>query len=288
MLLSTQTEYLASRFGDEHAIRTIAAAGFDAFDLSLFEMNANPDYAMNQDNFRDYAKHLRAVADECGIVCNQSHAPFPTSVGDEEKDEKIFQSVVRAMEAVAIVGAKIIVVHPKQHLDYRTHAAELKEMNMTFYRRLIPYCEKFGIKVATENMWQYNTTAGHIKDSVCSRPYEFADYLNELNSPWIVACLDIGHTVLTNESLSHCIRTLGAKHLQALHVHDNDHRNDSHTMPFLGKIDFTEFTSTLREIGYQGDFTFEADAFFHSMPDEILPEAYALLHKTGRHLISKI
>lgn len=288
MLLSTQTDYLARHYGDEQAIRTLAEVGFDAFDLSLFAMNSNPDYAMNGENFREYAKHLRAVADECGIVCNQSHAPFPTSFGDEEKDEKMFQMVVRAMEAAAIVGAKIIVVHPKQHLDYRTHAAELKEMNMEFYRRLIPYCEKFGIKVATENMWQYNNAAGHIRDSVCSRPYEFADYLNELNSPWIVACLDVGHVVLTNENLANAIRTLGGKHLQALHVHDNDHRDDCHTMPFLGRIDFNELTSTLREIGYQGDFTFEADSFFRSMPEELLTEAYALLHKSGRYLISKI
>lgn len=288
MLLSTQTEYLASRYGDEQAIRTLAEVGFDAFDLSLFAMNSNPDYEMNKENFRDYAKHLRAVADECGIVCNQSHAPFPTSVGDEEKDEKIFQSVVRAMEAASIVGAKIIVVHPKQHLNYHAHAAELKELNMEFYRRLIPYCEKFNIKVATENMWQYNRTAGHIKDSVCSRPQEFLGYLEELNSPWIVACLDIGHVVLTNEDLPTCIRTLGAKHLQALHVHDNDHRDDSHTMPFLSRINFAEVTAALKEIGYQGDLTFEADAFFKPMPEEILPEAYALLHKTGRYLVSQI
>lgn len=288
MLLSTQTDVFARRFGDEEAIRRIANAGFDAFDLSLFAMNSNPNYEMNGEQFREYAKHLRAVADECGIVCNQSHAPFPSSVGDEEKDEQIFQSIVRAMEAASIVGAKIIVVHPKQHLDYRTHAAELKEMNMAFYRRLIPYCEQFGIKIATENMWQYNKTAEHIRDSVCSRPQEFLDYLEELNNPWIVACLDVGHVLLTSENLAHCIRTLGAAHLQALHVHDNDHRGDSHTMPYLGKIDFKELTATLKEIGYQGDFTFEADSFYAKMPDELLPEAAALLHKTGRYLMSQI
>lgn len=288
MLLSTQTDVFARRFGDEEAIRRIAKAGFDAFDLSLFAMNSKPDHPLNREGYQDYAKHLRAVARECGIVCNQSHAPFPSSVGDETRDEQIFQSIVRAMESAAIVGAKVIVVHPKQHLDYRTHAAELKEMNMAFYRRLIPYCEKFGIQVATENMWQYNKTAGHIRDSVCSRPQEFLDYLEELDSPWIVACLDVGHVLLTSEDLPHCIRTLGAKHLRALHVHDNNHKEDSHTMPYLGKIDFTELTSTLKEIGYQGDFTFEADEFYAGMPEELLPEASALLHKTGRYLMSQI
>ena len=284
MKLSTQTEHLGAIFGEAEAIRMIAAAGFDAFDLSLFYMNSKPKHPMNQPEFREYARSLRAVAEECGIVCNQAHAPFPTSFGDEQKDEAAFALVVRAMEAAAIVGAKVIVVHPMHHLSYRTHARELKERNLAFYRRLLPYCEQFQIKVACENMWQHNREAGRIIDSTCSRPEEFLEYLNELNSPWIVACLDVGHTALTDEDLPAFVRTLGGTHLQALHVHDNDLRADLHTMPYMGKIDFAAFTAALKEIGYAGDFTFEADQFLAAFPESLVPAALDLLHKVGRHL----
>ena len=284
MKLSTQTEYLGARFGEAEAIRMIAKSGFDAFDLSLFYMNSQPQHPMNQPEFREYAKSLRAVADECGIVCNQAHAPFPTSVGDEEKDEAAFALVVRAMEAAAIVGAEVIVVHPKHHLSYRTHARELEELNLAFYRRLLPYCEQFRIKVACENMWQHNREAGRIIDSTCSRPQEFLEYLTKLNSPWIVACLDVGHTALTDEDLPAFVRTLGKTQLQALHVHDNDLCADLHTMPYMGKIDFAAFTAALKEIGYTGDFTFEADQFLAAFPDPLVPAALDLLHKVGRHL----
>jgi excinuclease ABC subunit B len=85
------------------------------------------------------------------------------------------------MEIAAILGAKIIVVHPKQHLEYAEYSKELFEMNVEFYKSLIPYCEKFGIKVATENMWQWDNVNKKIIDSVCSKPQEFCDLIDEIN-----------------------------------------------------------------------------------------------------------
>lgn len=284
MLLSTQTEALGPMFGEPQAIRMLAQAGFDAFDLSLFSMFSDPNYPMNRPDYREYAASLRDVAQEAGIVCNQAHAPFASSVGDPEQDEARFQTIARSLEVASIVGAKIIVVHPKHHLDYRTHAAQLKEQNLEFYRRLIPYCEEYGIKAACENMWQYNDQARRIRDSACSRPQEFCEYLDELDSPWIVGCLDVGHTALTDEDLPAFVRTMGPKRLQALHVHDNDLCADSHTLPFMGGIDFPAFTAALKESGYQGDFTLEADAFLQKFPKELVPEALRLMYHTGRYL----
>ena len=43
MLLSTQTEFFGKVYGDAVAIRMIKAAGFDAFDMSFFEMFGDKD-----------------------------------------------------------------------------------------------------------------------------------------------------------------------------------------------------------------------------------------------------
>ena len=77
---------------------------------------------------------------------------------------------------------------------------------------------------------------------------------------------------------------MGPKRLQALHVHDNDFLEDSHTMPFTCKIDFSALVTALKEIGYEGDFTLEADHFLEKFPLPLVPDALALLHKTGRFL----
>ena len=52
------------------------------------------------------------------------------------------------------------------------------------------------------------------------------------------------------------IREMGNKHIQALHVHDNDYLSDAHLEPFSGKMDWIAMTKALKDIGYKGDFTF--------------------------------
>ena len=195
MLLSTQTSRLQNKFGYKKAFEILKNAGFDAFDLSLFHPTDDND-GLYKENFREYAKELRAYADSLGIVCNQSHAPFPSSTADRAQDKPIYDSIVHAMEIASILGAKDIVVHPKQHLPYRANEKVLKEINMEFYKSLIPYCEKFNINVAVENMWQSNPVGGAIVNSTCARVEEFCEYIDDIGSERIVACLDTGHVSL--------------------------------------------------------------------------------------------
>ena len=286
MLVSTQTETLGKRFGDEQAIRIIATAGFDAFDLSLFDMYFKKDYGMNRPDFKAYAENLRRVADEVGIICNQAHAPFPSSTDDPEETELIFKMIVRAMEGASIVGAKSIVVHPQQHLRYYGNEQKLKEINLEFYRRLIPYAEKFGIKIAVENMWQYEVD--HVVHSTCASPEEFCAYIDMLDSEWIIGCLDLGHASLVHEDFSNMIHALGKDRLKALHVHDTDYISDLHTLPFMAKMDYAAITDALADIGYEGDMTFEADNFLKNVPDELIGDAVRYMQCTGRYLASKI
>ncbi len=290
MKLSTTLDIPGRRHGEEEGIRKIAAAGFDAFDLSLFRMFSDAEnYEMNRDDYRDYARHLRAVADECGIVCNQSHAPFSSSTGDPAEDERRFGLIVRAMEIASILGAENIVVHPKQHLCYYDDGVPemLEDMNMAFYRKLIPYCEEYGINVAVENMWQRHQRMGRIWHSTCSTPDEFCRYIDRLHSPRIVGCLDIGHVSLVDEDTAAFIRALGPR-LRCLHVHDTDLTNDLHTLPFFGKIDFDAICRALAEIDYTGDITFEADNFFNFTPLADTEHHLAVMHAVGRELIKRV
>ncbi len=288
MLLSTQTEDLLKMFGFEKAVTILKNAGYDAYDMSLFQMFTDAENCpLNKENYRERAKEMRSFADSIGLPCNQAHAPFHTSAGDE-KDEWRFESIVRSMEIAAILGAKCIVVHPKQHLDYMSKKQELWDMNIAFYNRLIPYCEQFGIKVALENMWHYNHKSEHIADSVCSRPEEFLAYLETLNSPWLVACLDIGHAALTDEDIPTFIRTLGKKHLQALHVHDVDFKKDRHTLPYTMDIEWAPVLDALAEIGYEGDLTFEADVFIRKLPQPLVETGVKFMADVGRYMVDTV
>lgn len=288
MLLSTQNQDLLKMYGFEKAVTILKNAGYDAYDMSLFQMFSEAETCpLNQENYRDVAKEMRAFADSVGLPCNQAHAPFHTSAGDE-KDEWRFETIVRSMEIASILGAKCIVVHPKQHLPYITEKQALWDMNIAFYKRLIPYCEQFNIQVALENMWQYNHKGGRIIDSVCSRPEEFLAYLETLNSPWLVACLDIGHAALTDEDIPHFIRTLGKKHLKALHVHDVDYRDDRHTLPYVMDIEWAPVLDALAEIGYEGDLTFEADVFIRKLPAPLVETGVKFMADVGRYMVNTV
>ena len=286
MILSTKTGGISKKLGDREAIRILSNAGYDAYDFSFTAHPANS--SIYEDNTFKYFHELRAFADDCGIVCNQAHAPVPSSVGKSEEDEKIYQRVIRSMEAASILGAKIIVVHPKQHLIYAEHQEELYEINVKFYKSLISYCKQFGIKVAVENMWQTNKSNRSIIDSTCSRAWEFCKYLDAIDSEWIVGCLDIGHVSLMGADIPAFIRQMGNRRLQCLHVHDTDFVHDLHTIPFVASIDYVSVMKALRDINYQGDFTFEADGFLEKFPEELFPEVATFMCQIGRFLTNNM
>ncbi len=292
MILSSTTNPLCTKFGQKRAVEILAKAGFDAVDLSLVHMRDEKN-EFNGDNYREVAEDLAKVAKENGVFFNQAHACYPTSFEDEEKTEIAVKKVIKGIEIASIVGAKVVVVHPNQHLYYNkgNNPEILKEMNLKFYRSLMPYCEKYGIKVATENMWQRGKLSGVIVKSTCSEGKEFSDYVDMIGSEYMTACLDLGHCGLTGQLPEDMIRILGANRLGALHVHDNDGQRDCHVepmAPFVSTIDWEAVCKALAKIDYKGDFTFEAENIFSNCNEQTVDSIAKHLHDIGRYLIGRI
>ena len=105
--------------------------------------------------------------------------------------------------------------------------------------------------------------------AACATPEDFLAHLNAVNDESFVACLDLGHAEIVGEDISapQMIKALG-KHLQALHIHDNNKIKDLHQIPFSGAIDFDPIAKALKEIDYQGYFTLEADTHLKAFTEE--------------------
>lgn len=282
MLLSTQTDALALRFGELEAIRMLAEAGFDALDYSMF--SHGDDHPVFGEKQADHADWLLAAAKKHGLAFNQAHAPFPTIIEDDPAyNERVFPQVAKSIEMAGRLGADQIIVHPTSFSDRRKNKAE----NVRLYEKLAPHAAPYGIKIALENMWQWDAS-GRIVKNVCSDAEDFIDILDELDPKRFTACLDLGHCGLVGESAADMIRSLGRDRLTSLHVHDNDHQDDTHTLPYSGKMDWPAITRALADIDYAGDLTLEADHFMVAMPDEFLPAAVRFMQETGRQLMAMI
>ena len=88
MKISTEINSTALRFGEEKAVELVGKAGFDAWDLSMFPMcvldkngkvtpgNTHP---FASKDYLKFVRRLKQIGLDNGIVCNQSHAPFPST-----------------------------------------------------------------------------------------------------------------------------------------------------------------------------------------------------------------
>lgn len=279
MKISTQTCEFSNRFGDFKAIEMLADIGYDCLDYSMFGI-AKPESPLYSD-YESYAVELRKVADGCGITFNQTHAPFPSYKADnDEYNAKILPAIHRALAVTSIIGAKYVIVHPTA---LRTGQ---KEFNLNFFNGLLPLCKEYDVVVALENMFGSNKNNFQIIPNVCSTGREFCEYLDELDSRYFTACLDIGHAGLVGETAPDMIRELGHDRLKSLHVHDNNFLRDQHTLPFTQSLDWPAIMQALKDIGYTGEFTFEADNFLRDFPPELTVSASKLMLDTGRYLAS--
>lgn len=264
MKISTEIGSVAKRVGEEKAVELVARAGFDAWDLTMVKMaqydwqtqsvidSRNP---FRTNEYASFVKRLRRIGLDNGIVCNQSHAPFPVAIPE------IRDYLKRAIECSAIAGAEICVIHPDNHAS--------PEKNAEMYLELLPFAKEHGVKIATENMWNWDRENDRASAAACSHHDNFLAHIKAVNDSSFVACLDIGHAEMRglDTSVKDMILTLGG-HLQALHIHDNDLCHDSHALPFTMNINFDEMLTSLKQIGYSGYFTLEADRHLSRRADE--------------------
>lgn len=284
MLLSTQTEIAVSRLGLLDGVKLLMDAGYPALDLTMY---SNMEQHVLAPDMKSVALQLRALADSRGVVFNQAHAPF--GGGYENYTKNLVPLMPRVFEFASYIGAKQVIVHPLQKGRYYGNEAELFEMNCEFYKSLAPIAEHTGVKIAIENMWQRHPVTGRICDDVCADPKELAAYYDAQGRPDLfTVCLDIGHVTLCGREPEDAIRTIGHDRLGALHVHDTDYVNDSHTLPGIGAVNWDSVCKALADVDYKGEFTFEADAFLGNYDIDFLSTATKFMYDCGRHLVSRI
>ncbi len=150
---------------------------------------------------------------------------------------------------------------------------------MNFFHTLLPVAKEYGVTICLENMPMLAFSI--------AKPSDILRLVEEINDDSFQICLDTGHvSVFAELSIGDEVRRLG-DHIKVLHVHDNMLSRDLHLMPYFGKLNWSEFISELKDIGYKGVFSLETEPPA-SIPDHIFDKMCSSMADLARWMVKDI
>jgi len=139
------------------------------------------------------------------------------------------------LDLAARLHAKTIVFHA----NYLTNIRNMPfrrgwtDRQVQFWGRLAETAGALQIKLALENMWEYE-------------PGLIGDVLRQVNSPWLISCLDVGHVHLFSEvPFKNWLADLNG-YIQYSHLNNNGGRVDEHRGFDDGVLDYKSILPMLR------------------------------------------
>lgn len=278
----------AFKLPEEVIYKIYRDAGFEALNLSYlnkeeYDYDGLREHYPLGDDYAERARRSKKILDELGLVCNQTHAPYglkPTEAFDESSYR--FVELVRCIECTAIVGAEAMVIHPLKPQNYE----DVFEVNQNLFKALIPYAEKFNVKISLETCHLKYRVDGKIISFIdCAETY--CDIINHLGSDRLVACIDLGHTAGgVDHTPEEFVGRMKKGVLHGLHVQDCDYMHDNHTTPFFQHLNWDRIMKALSDIDYTGDFTYEDVNYARYFPIELWEDVIKYRAKVGKYLIS--
>lgn len=140
----------------EKIIGMLHDAGFRALDICAFRYAAydlpygdNPYFS---DHWQDWAEKLRCIADEKGIVFNQSHNSTFNFFVDDEKTALLNRMVDRCIDLCAMLGIPNTVLHPIAPPGAEENIPLCLEKNKAYFSEKAEYAAKKGVNLCLENM----------------------------------------------------------------------------------------------------------------------------------------
>jgi len=233
-----------------------------------------------------------AASKKYGVAIGQTHAPFPCWMPGYDILERMTEITKKAIALTAYLGCRYCVVHPlhPSKAADRLSPKDEWELNKKYYTDLIPTLKKYKVICCTENMFHANADGVRMA-SACSEfdvAARWVDELNEIAGEELFGfCFDTGHVNITRGNMHHALVTMG-KRIKVLHVHDNVGVTDQHLSPFMGNINREDFINGMREIGYEGDFSFETFRVLKVFPHALAKTCIKLIADTGKYLIGRI
>ena len=304
MKISIETPYWYDREKPEAGVAFIKECGFEAVDLDLsnhfkdtYDKETGTSFFDNDlETVCQYYKPLKESMKANGLTFAQSHGMYPLYIqGEDLKNESVLRASARMLELCQYLGCPAVVFHPWTGVNLRTE--EEIEINLRMYRYLMPTAKRTGVKICLENLFGRKGIV--CIEGACADAKEAAWYIDTLNAEAgedvFGFCLDTGHANVLGKNLYQYITILG-KRLTILHINDNMGSEDNHMIPYTQldrqgsktSVDWDGFLRGLKEIGYEGDLSFETFRGIGMLPRAVRKEGFSLVSAIGRYMREEI
>ena len=220
---------------DEEKIKLAKACGFDGIE----------DYPMPD---LEAAARRGALARELGCPIHSiTYGGWgaPMSDPNPEVIAKGHAEIENALRTSKAVGCPTMLLVPAVVTDRVTYkmAWENSQKNI---RPMIPLAEELGVVIAIENVW----------NKFLLSPLEFAQYIDEFDSPWVQAYFDVGNVVAFGYP-EDWIRTLGKRIHKVQWKEFKREGFEFSKLPYEGDVDWRAVRKAMDEVGYEGWVTEE-------------------------------
>lgn len=263
----------------QESIEACAKAGYKVLDMN-FASYSRGSLPMTQPDWESWVREIKELADSLGVEWMQGHAHF-NSQGIAEWDDELIR---RLIIGAGILGVKWLVIHPVTVKDDVWYSHEKSfQVNLESYKKYGELASKYNVGICLENMFD-----GREVRRYCCSVEELVELYDTLNdSSTFGICWDTGHASLMKIDQAGALRKLG-KRLKALHINDNRSEYDDHIAPYFGLIQWDPILQALKDIEYEGDFTFEIHNFTNGLPHELHERTLRFTYELGQHMLDSI
>ena len=278
-------------YSSKEIVKKLSTAGFSMLDFCAFRYINEKSVCGNNplcgDYWKDWIEELKWYAEKLGVVFNQSHNLTFNFFADDEKTRMLDRMVDRMIEASAILGAEITVLHPIAPPNCQYEVKKCLERNRDYFSQKAEYANRYNVKLALENMITSRYFDGSEFWRYCTNPEELLELVEAINLPNVGICFDVGHAHYMHTDPAEGLQMV-KDHLLALHIHDNDRYQDEHLLPYQGTINWEAVCKTLSNINYSGDFTLEISYAVSRMPEVLQDDALKCAYNTAKYLVDRI
>lgn len=289
MRLSTSTNIYFNRPGNkkadiEDSVRLCAAAGYRVMDMNFYDCTTFR-LPFTTDRYEPWIYGIKDLAAQCQVEFSQAHANFYNFCDKDAKDKEFLDAMVfRSIECAGILGVKWIVIHAGTDFDSPRPARDSREKNVEYLKPVLEHAAKHHVGLAIENLWDYNIAP---RRRYTSNAEELVDLVDTLAEDYgnVGICWDFEHANIMKQAQTPALRMIGDR-LKATHVSDNIGIENDHILPFYGYTDWEEIMRVLKDIGYQGDFTYEIHRYTTQLPEALILPALKYSIEVGNYLLS--